>query len=454
MANKKSLNAVVLGKSGVGKSSFLNYLVGKSVFQTGEGAPVTQRYFEHVDSKGPSGITYRLYDTKGAEPTTAGELRSKVLELIEKHDASDNMFDWIHTVYYCFAAPAKRIEPYEIELIKELSKTTTVIVLLTKKDMVSASELEALEEQIRRETSYRVQVLPVCSVSAVTRKGSSEPEGKEDVLKASFYGLWEKLSKVLPNVMCRRIILASAVDEVEVKKLRPGVDVWDLYRSIGEGDNKEAWFEKNAVVVAEPTAWLAELLERFHDGNNSFPDAVSFIDWDGFPDLSDLELYSLNADDRPVVKDILIILEETLQCVYSCDFERIYEESLLLIQKAQEFYAKLNGCSAALLKLDKSNEMWEEMVHGWKETAVDVYKLKSEAEDALNEISTGTLDWMFNSDGRDEAREAYRKLLRGLQSFYNIMEKGLDRFSERLEAELHQYAQYCILDEGVIRGGR
>lgn len=431
MANKKSLNAVVLGKSGVGKSSFLNYLVGKSVFQTGEGAPVTQRYFEHVDSKGPSGITYRLYDTKGAEPTTAGELRSKVLELIEKHDASDNMFDWIHTVYYCFAAPAKRIEPYEIELIKELSKTTTVIVLLTKKDMVSASELEALEEQIRRETSYRVQVLPVCSVSAVTRKGSSEPEGKEDVLKASFYGLWEKLSITLPKMMFRQVIAASSVSEIEVFMRSPhsGLSEDFFYNIVLRTYPKEK-IKKYAIRCYKPVHWLVDRIQQCRKKNSPYPNAISLADWNSFPNL-----HSLGLESRTAVREMLQILEQVAEKLHTCNLGQIRRQMLAIVEEAQGFYAQLNNSRLAKLKLHNSDEVWEEIV---------VYNEENSEKIAI--FINKLLD-----EGLLSMRFPVEKML---QSFFDELEQKFHVYSKAFKIELHQYAQYCILDEDVIRGGR
>ena len=57
----KSVNILVLGKAGVGKSSFLNYLVDKDVFETGIGEPVTKAGFHetsYLDEK--TGISFNL----------------------------------------------------------------------------------------------------------------------------------------------------------------------------------------------------------------------------------------------------------------------------------------------------------------------------------------------------------------------------------------------------------
>ena len=193
------LNIVITGKSGAGKSSFLNYLIGKDHFKVGEGTPVTQAYFEDYIYQAPdTGVKYHLYDTKGIEPTTTEECRNIILNEIQERDKL-SLFEWIHTVYYCFDASAKRIQPFEISFINELKKHVSIVILLTKKDLVEGVTLNNLISQIEKEVGTNVQVIPVCSVEQRTCKGTSHREGKDKVLKASFLGLWEKLANSYPH---------------------------------------------------------------------------------------------------------------------------------------------------------------------------------------------------------------------------------------------------------------
>lgn len=197
--SQNEINIVITGKSGAGKSSFLNYLISKDHFKVGEGTPVTQAYFEDYIYQVPdTGVNYHLYDTKGIEPTTTEECRNKILNEIQKRDKL-SLFEWIHTVYYCFDASAKRIQPFEINFINELKKHVSIVILLTKKDLVDVVTLNNLISQIKKEVNTNVQVIPVCSVKQRTRKGVSHKEGKEIVMRASFLGLWEKLANSHPH---------------------------------------------------------------------------------------------------------------------------------------------------------------------------------------------------------------------------------------------------------------
>ena len=193
----QQLNIIMAGKSGVGKSSFLNYLIDNDLLATGAGLPVTQEYFEEVEYCSPkNGVKFLLYDTKGIEPTTCVEYENVLLKKIEQCDSSNDIFKWIHTVYYCFAPP--RIENFEIEFIKKLLKKVSVTVLITKCDLIGNDIFLKLKQQIISDLGLEVQVIPVCSVQLVTRKGKSERFGREEVLKSSFLGLWNKLANCEP----------------------------------------------------------------------------------------------------------------------------------------------------------------------------------------------------------------------------------------------------------------
>lgn len=198
-----TLNIIVVGKSGVGKSSFLNYLIGKEIFQTGIGEPVTQTYFDKREMPAnEDGVKYVLYDTKGIEPTTTQECQTKIIEKINECDKKSNYFEWIHSIYYCFDATAGRIEPFEYNFIISMSKQLSVIVLLTKSDKVGQDKIELLTEEIHLRTNPGVLVIPVCSIET---KGTFKnptptlPYGREDVLSASFYGLYNKVATIVPQ---------------------------------------------------------------------------------------------------------------------------------------------------------------------------------------------------------------------------------------------------------------
>ena len=203
----RSLNIIVAGKSGVGKSSFLNYLVGSEVFKTGVGEPVTQNYFDHTPFVHPeTNVHYNLYDTKGIEPQTTTEFKRVVIDMVKDRGKAPNVFYWIHSLYYCIAASSKRIEPFEADFIRNISQYVHVVVLLTKSDLVKPEDITSLSSEIKRQVSSSdIEIVPVCSVEVETRRGKSVKSGRNRVLAISFNGLWVTIAKNRPAQLFGKI---------------------------------------------------------------------------------------------------------------------------------------------------------------------------------------------------------------------------------------------------------
>src|SRR6056297_796953 len=144
-------NVVVVGKTGVGKSSFINYIYGEKLLKTGAGKPVTKRGFESITAK-INDLPVRLFDSWGLEADKADEWM-KLLELeIKKRNYNRNIEDWFHTVFYCISAGSGRIEEYDLKIIRKfLQEKYYVSVILTKADQCTHGELEELKRVLWNE---------------------------------------------------------------------------------------------------------------------------------------------------------------------------------------------------------------------------------------------------------------------------------------------------------------
>ena len=93
--NKDSTNVLIIGKSGVGKSSLLNYMFGKELQKVGVGAPVTKMEVKEFVYKYDDHFEMHIYDTWGLEPSAekAEEWKNTIFKEIERHDAK-NISDW------------------------------------------------------------------------------------------------------------------------------------------------------------------------------------------------------------------------------------------------------------------------------------------------------------------------------------------------------------------------
>ncbi|WP_289048521.1 GTPase [uncultured Psychrobacter sp.] len=276
------INILVLGKSGVGKSSFCNYIFGEDVFLTGKGKPVTgwSDHFKHytVDYK-----SYQLnvYDTVGIETDNYTKWKATLDQFLNersRHSSKDPL-QWIHGVFYLINAASARIENIEIELIKGICSEHDVplIVVLTNADVASEAQINSIKselEHISTQNAIDFEVTEVCSVSIRTRAGVKESFGKEETLNILLTSLDEKLRGSILKY-CADFYIFSL--EGLRKKLKSKVDesnvgLISLIKSANVDEKNEDVFNFDVDSVERSVAEMLESIERL----NSFIDQFDF----------------------------------------------------------------------------------------------------------------------------------------------------------------------------------
>ncbi|WP_293730075.1 GTPase [uncultured Actinobacillus sp.] len=123
---KEKLNVLIMGASGVGKSSLINAIFGMEIAKTGDGKPITQE-LEKISVK-EKGLT--LWDTKGIESKDFDATMKALEDEIEKGVQSLNHKNAPHIALLCISEASKRVEPRELELIalSQKYKIPTIIV--------------------------------------------------------------------------------------------------------------------------------------------------------------------------------------------------------------------------------------------------------------------------------------------------------------------------------------
>ncbi len=123
-------NIVIVGKTGVGKSTLINAVFRENLAETGIGQPVTQ----HLRKYSKEEIPIRIYDTKGLElnSNVQENIRKEINDEIQKSLLSTNNDEFVHVCWFCINDNASRIENYEIDWINELSEKIPVILVLTQ----------------------------------------------------------------------------------------------------------------------------------------------------------------------------------------------------------------------------------------------------------------------------------------------------------------------------------
>jgi predicted GTPase len=197
MPEQATYNVAIIGKTGVGKSSIINYLYGSKIVEAGVGDPVTKKGFHPVKTN-INGLPTIIYDSMGLEGDKYQEWMLSLEDEIRNRGADKPASDWFHSVFYCINAGGSRIEPVDSEVINKLIEGDfKVSVILTKCDQVNEDDEEELKNVIIRKFNNNVSVIST-SVGAKNRSGISPAFGKEDIQQKAFEDFFDSLIVRLP----------------------------------------------------------------------------------------------------------------------------------------------------------------------------------------------------------------------------------------------------------------
>lgn len=128
---KDKLNILLIGATGVGKSTLLNAVFGDDVAKAGVGEPMTQELKKYqIPSKGLT-----LWDTKGIEAKdyqgTLEQLKTDIQAAIDEALNSDNPeLNLPHVAWLCIKETSSRVEERDIELLELMrdNRIPTIVV--------------------------------------------------------------------------------------------------------------------------------------------------------------------------------------------------------------------------------------------------------------------------------------------------------------------------------------
>jgi uncharacterized protein (DUF697 family)/GTPase SAR1 family protein len=183
-------NVLLIGNSGVGKSTLINSILGERLADTGvgiEGVTKDVRVYEK------EGIPFRLIDTAGLEPSYLKQ--RKTINEIKKWSAKSAKEGYknnqVNFIWFCVDGTSKKLF---IETIKRLSKsvsiwkTVPIIIVITKSysQIEKEENIKMVKEAFERQKHFSKNLKGIIPVVADTYQINEEifvaPEGIDELI--------------------------------------------------------------------------------------------------------------------------------------------------------------------------------------------------------------------------------------------------------------------------------
>lgn len=209
------LNIMIVGKTGVGKSTLLNSLFGENLALTGSGEPITEKIHKFETE----GFPISIYDTPGMEldgKHSAENLLNDITGQIQKMMQCNDTEQAIHCVLYCINAASSRIEKAEMDFLQKLTESTSqcntpVILVLTQAfSEKKTGEMTAMLRNIR---------LPIRGIIPVLAQDYEISEVFPKIPAFGIDKLVEVMNKLLPDTV-RDTFVALQIVSIDLKRAR------------------------------------------------------------------------------------------------------------------------------------------------------------------------------------------------------------------------------------------
>ena len=273
--NKETVNIIVAGKTGVGKSSLINYIFGEKVAEVGVGAPVTQE----IGSYHLKEDNINLYDTKGIETEDYEETLENIQDfLIEKQKSKDEN-EHIHIAWLCISERSDRIEAADIKLLDILKSCgIPTIAVFTKRNTVKESEFvkKVKEEGTLKKARAIVRVRSVEELIEIDEgeRVVLKPRGAEELLRETYKYVSEGKQNAIKKA---QIVILKDRLEAMAKEAN---DATNKYAFLAAGIGATPLpFADSIALAALQTKLIIDIntIYRVNSGTHTFTDIAAAI---------------------------------------------------------------------------------------------------------------------------------------------------------------------------------
>lgn len=272
MTTPSLLNILILGATGVGKSSLLNAAFGYEVAKTGVVAPVTHGLRPYDGLMG--GIPCKIYDSAGSDIwLSPKEYASQLSDLIDGKLALSLALDVetnIHLVWFLISAPSSRFTDRDaaiLDLLRE--KGVPVIVVLSKSDVVSSDDIEAVKHYISNLSG--IDPLDIIETSVNSRLG--EPFGLREIIDRT----GEYYAEIFPELLSTS--QSSRFDIKASRYLLEELEDWKLEAKL---ENTKRYFYHTKTVDRISNGRKLYVIGRKGTGKTAICEYLDSIDRDQY----------------------------------------------------------------------------------------------------------------------------------------------------------------------------
>ncbi|WP_120883846.1 GTPase [Helicobacter pylori] len=121
---KPKMNVLLMGATGVGKSSLINALFGKEIAKAGVGKPITQHLEKYIDEQ--KGLI--LWDTKGIEDKDYHDTMQSIKKEMEDSFKTLSEKEAIDVAYLCVKETSSRVQERELLSFAKDWNIPTIVV--------------------------------------------------------------------------------------------------------------------------------------------------------------------------------------------------------------------------------------------------------------------------------------------------------------------------------------
>ena len=123
-----TVNVLIAGRTGVGKSTLINEVFQGRLAKTGQGKPITKET-RRLTKKG---IPLAIYDTRGLELKEYRQIIDELVEFVAAQARQTDVNRHVHVAWLCVSEDGRRVEEAEVELHERLAAFMPVLGVITK----------------------------------------------------------------------------------------------------------------------------------------------------------------------------------------------------------------------------------------------------------------------------------------------------------------------------------